>query len=89
MYNATDGHGAGLQRGGNAMPGKQKGQVVNRPHGNNKVAEHFRKYYQLWLLALPGCQCEILGNRAQARHPERGDPLPHRRQRSGQRAEKR
>ena len=46
MYNATDGHGAGLQRGGNAMPGKQKGQVVNRPHGNNKVAEHFRKYYQ-------------------------------------------
>ena len=36
MYNATDGHGAGLQRGGNAMPGKQKGQVVNRPHGTSR-----------------------------------------------------
>lgn len=60
MYNATDGHGAGLQRGGNAMPGKQKGQVVNRPHGNNKVAEHFRKYYQLWLLALPGIALTLM-----------------------------
>lgn len=36
------------------MPGKQKGQVVNRPHGNSGIADHFRKYYQLWLLALPG-----------------------------------
>ena len=60
MYNATDGHSAGPQRGGNAMPGKQKGQVVNRQHGNNKVAEHFRKYYQLWLLALPGIALTLM-----------------------------
>lgn len=33
---------------------KQKKATVRRPQKGGKLRDHFKKYYQLWLLALPG-----------------------------------
>ena len=64
-----------------------KKRQIQRENRSGRLRPVYRRILRLGQQNGAQSQCEILGNRAQARHPERGDPLPHRRQRSRQRAE--